>query len=60
MKKAIMCYHNTKQDKNNGAIKEHISLHAGSTVPVQREDGRPWTHKAITEQGNEYHNDRSY
>ena len=36
----------------------HIPLR--STVVVQREDGRPWTHGTVVNTGDHNHHDRSY
>ena len=41
----------------------HQYLHVfpiGSTVPVQQEDGGPWTYGMIAGNGNHNHHDRSY
>ena len=51
----------TRQKKNsndNATALSHIPL--GSTVAIQREDGRPWTHGTVVNTGNDNHYDRSY
>ena len=40
-------------------LKELISLHTGSKVPFQREDGESWMHGTIIEHDIEHHNGMS-
>ena len=49
-----------KDDKNKDTPKNYVSIPFASTVVVQWEDGRPWTHGTIEEKGNQIHHDRSY
>ena len=37
-----------------------MSVPIGSTVVVQREDGGPWTHDIVVDNGNHNHHSRSY
>ena len=43
-----------KPIENNDALKEHTVIPEGSTVIVQRENGRPWTCGSIVEHGDEH------
>ena len=47
-----------KITNDNATTLSHIPL--GSTVVVQREDGRLWTHGIVVNTGNHNHHDRSY
>ena len=47
-----------KNSNDNATILSHIPL--GSTVVVQREDDRLWTHRMVVNTGDHNHHDRSY
>ena len=52
--------HQNKSIKNHFPLKDPIILPTGSTIAVQHEDGRPWTHGTITKHGNPAHYGQSY
>ena len=49
-----------KNDINNDASPVFASIPIGSTVAVQQEDGRPWTHGTIVGKGDYNHHNWSY
>ena len=44
-----------RNDKDDNTSKSFNPLPIGSTVAVQCEDGRPWTHGTIEEKGDDNH-----
>ena len=50
----------TKNDKNQGTPRNHVSIPTGCTVAVQHEDGVPWTHGTVEGKGDHNYHKRSY
>ena len=50
----------TRNDKNYDTTRSYDSFPIGSTVVVQQEDDRPWTHGTVVGRGDHNHNNRSY
>ena len=49
-----------QQKNNNDASPVFAFIPIGSTVAIQQEDGRPWTHGMIVGTSDHNHHDRSY
>ena len=49
-----------KNDKNHDSPRKYAFIPIGSTVVVQCEDNRLWTHGTIEGKGDHDHNNRSY
>ena len=60
MKNTIRHYRQTKHDKNQGTLRNYVSVTTGSTVAVQHEDRGQWTHGSVEGKGDHKHHERSY
>ena len=56
----VLVNRQTKDDKNQGTPRNYVSIHTGSTVAVQCEDGGLWTHGTVEGKGYHDHHEISY
>ena len=49
-----------KTVKNNDTLKKHIFMPVGSTVTIQRKEGRSWSYGTITENSDTNQTGRPY
>ena len=56
----VLVNRQTKDDKNQGNPRNHVSIPTGSTVVVQHEDGGPQIPGTVEGKGDDNHHERSY
>ena len=56
----VLIKRQTKDDKNQGTLRNYVSIPIGSTVVVQHEDGGLCIHGTVEGKGDHNHHDRSY
>ena len=56
----VLVNRQAKNDKKYDTARNYALFSIGSTVVVQHEDGKPWTHGTVVGTHDHNHNNRSY